>query len=219
LTGPQILDGKDDEFCDIPSFELNFTNAAKVLEYNTTGGSYPERAVARVAWDDAGLHAFVRVYDTTVTPATSLSTIWNGDGVELLFSSSTSVTGLTSVDTNTLHVLFSPAATPLAATSKDTATSGTETALATSAYAAGSDGTGYWVEFNLPWPGVAPTAGSQIQFDMQLNVADGVTKTSDSYTRDAQAILYQATVTTTSCGLTIAPFCDDRIWCTTTLQN
>jgi len=112
--------------------------------------------VARVAWDDAGIHAFIRVYDTTVTPASTLSTIWNGDGVELLFSSSTSVTGLTSVDTNTLHVLYSPYTTPLAATAKDTATSGTETALATSAYASGSDSTGYWVELNLPWPGTAP---------------------------------------------------------------
>jgi hypothetical protein len=53
---------------------------------------------------------------------------------------------------------------------------------------------------------------------MQLNAADGVTKIADSYVRDAQAILYQGTVATTSCGLTIAPFCDDRIWCTTTLQ-
>jgi hypothetical protein len=64
-----------------------------------------------------------------------------------------------------------------------------------------------------------PTASSQIKFDMQLNVADGVTKSSDLYVRDAQAILYQGTATsTTSCGSTIAPFCDDRIWCTTTLQ-
>ena len=220
FTGPQILDGKDDEFCNIPSFELNFGNAANVIEYNTTGGSYPERAVARVAWDDTGIHAFIRVYDTTVTPAPALSTIWNGDGIELLFSSSTSVTGLTSVDTNTMHILYSPSTTPLAATSKDTATSGTETALATSMYSGGSDSTGYWVELNLPWPGAAPAASSQIKFDMQLNVADGPAKTTDLYVRDAQAILYQATTTTTttSCGSTIAPFCDDRIWCTTTLQ-
>jgi hypothetical protein len=63
-------------------------------------------------------------------------------------------------------------------------------------------------------------ASAQIKFDMQLNSADGPMKSSDSQVRDAQAILYQGTATTTSCTSTSAiyPFCDDRVWCTTTLQ-
>jgi hypothetical protein len=170
--------------------------------------------VARVAWDNVGIHAFIRVYDTTFTPGTSAE-IWNGDGVELMFSSSTSVTGLSSVDTNVLHVLVSP---PLAVSSKDSSYSGVHTALPASEYTTGSDSTGYWMELSLPWPGTAPAAASQIKFDMQLNVADGVTKPTDSFIRDADFVLYQETVSTTSCDSTVYPFCDDRVWCTTTLQ-
>jgi hypothetical protein len=218
FTGTQILDGKDDEFCDIPSFELNFTNAMRIYECNTPGGSYPERAVARVAWDAAGIHAFIRVFDTTFSAAKSSETLWNGDGVELMFSSSPDVTGLTSKDTNTLHVIVSP---PQVSLVKDTASSGTATVLPSTNFVTGSDGTGYWVELNLPWPGTAPSAGTQIKFEMQLNAADGVTNTSDRQTRDAQAIIYQGTTpTTTTCASSssIYPFCDDRLWCTTTLQ-
>ena len=54
---------------------------------------------------------------------------------------------------------------------------------------------------------------------MQLNVADGPMATSELYTRDAQLILYLEATSTTSCATTdIQPFCDDRLWCTTTLQ-
>jgi hypothetical protein len=218
FTGTQVLDGKDDELCSIPSFELSFATAAKVNEYNTTGGSYPERAVARVAWDASGIHAFIRVYDTTFTPAKSSDTLWNGDGVELMFSSSTEVTGLTSKDANTLHVIVSP---PNASSIKDSSSSGTPTVLPSTQFVAGSDGTGYWVELNLPWPGTAPTASAQIKFEFQLNAADGVSKTTDSQIRDGQAIYYQGTApATTTCASSSAiyPFCDDRVWCTTTLQ-
>jgi hypothetical protein len=209
FTGVQVLDGKDDEFCNVPAFELSFANASKTIEWNTTGKTYPEKAVARVAWDDAGLHAFIRVSDTTFTAASSTQS-WNGDGVELMFSSSTAVTGLTSVDTNTLHVIISP---PTAQYSLDSTSSGTQYTLPAGEYLVGSDSTGYFAELNLPWPGTPPAANAQIKFDMQLNVADGTTSASDLYVRDAQAILYMGT--STSCT---QPYCDDRAWCTTTLQ-
>jgi hypothetical protein len=216
FTGTQVLDGKDDEFCSIPSFELTFQNAAKVNEYNGTGGSYRERAVARVAWDATGIHAFIRVYDSTFTPAQAADSLWNGDGVELMFSSSKEVTGLTSSDANTFHVMVSP---PNAASVKDYSSSGTPTPLPAASFVSGSDTTGYWVELNLPWPGTAPAASAQIKFDMQLNAADGVSKNGDGQIRDAQAVYYQGSAPASSpCGSTIYPFCDDRVWCTTTLQ-
>lgn len=216
FTGTQVLDGKDDEFCAIPSFELTFPSAAKVNEYNGAGGPYRERAVARVGWDATGIHAFIRVYDSTFTPAQAADSLWNGDGVELMFSSSKDVTGLTSSDANTLHVMISP---PNAASVKDYSSSGTPTPLPAANFVTGSDTTGYWVELNLPWPGPAPTASAQIKFDMQLNAADGVSKNGDGQIRDAQAVYYQAAAPASSpCGSTVYPFCDDRVWCTTTLQ-
>jgi hypothetical protein len=218
FTGTQVLDGKDDEFCSIPSFELNFTSVGangKVIENNGTGRSYPERAVARVAWDAAGIHAFIRVYDTTFKAAGSTE-LWNGDGIELFFSSSTSVTGLTYNDSNTLHVIVSP---PIAQISRDSNSTGTQTSLPTSQFVTGTDGTGYFVELNLPWPGTAPAASAQIKFDMQLNASDGILSSSESYLRDAQAVFYLGTYSTTSCSSSaVQPFCDDRLWCTTTLQ-
>jgi hypothetical protein len=218
FTGTQIVDGVDDEFCNIPSFELGFSPVAaggKIIENNGTGKSYAERAVARIAWDAAGIHAFIRVYDSTFKPAPSTE-LWNGDGIELFFSSSTSVTGLTYNDSNTLHVIVSP---PIAQISRDSSSTGTQTSLPASQFVAGTEATGYFVELNLPWPGAAP-ADAQIKFDLQLNAADGTTGASDQYVRDAQSVLYLGSYssTTTSCSTTsVQPFCDDRLWCTTTL--
>jgi hypothetical protein len=136
----------------------------------------------------------------------------------LFFSSSTSVSGLTYTDSNTLHVIVSP---PIAQISKDSASTGTQTSLPTSQFVTGTDSTGYFVELNLPWPGTAPAASAQIKFDLQLNVADGPMGVSESYVRDAQAVLYLGSYSssTTSCASSaVQPFCDDRLWCTTTLQ-
>jgi hypothetical protein len=222
FTGTQVLDGKDDDFCNVPSFELSFTNAAsnggKVKVYNGSGGSYPERAVARVAWDSAGIHAFIHVIDPKFVPATALDTIYNADGVELLFTSTTSgLSGGTSQDSGlALHVIVSP---PFAARSKASGTNGTQEALPASQFSAGTESAGYKVELNLPWPGTPPTAGSQIKFDMELNSADGNSTAGDAGPRDAQAILYLGSDPGGSpCAGELFPYCDDRLWCSTTLQ-
>jgi hypothetical protein len=215
FTGTQVLDGKDDEFCSLPSFELAFASPAKIIEHNGTGKSYAERAVTKIGWDAAGLHAFIRVHDTTFTAANP-GELWNGDGVELMFSSSTAVTGLTSADKNTLHVIVSP---PVAKYSLDYGSTGDHFPLPEGQAVSGSDATGYWVELNLPWPGTVPSAGGQIKLDMQLNAADGKGGAGESYVRDAQAILYLGSATSSSCSsASPQPFCDNRLWCTTTLE-
>ena len=222
FTGTQSLDGNDNDFCGVPSFELNFTNAAsnggKVKVYNPGANSYPERAQARVAWDAAGIHAFIRVIDPKFVPAKDLATIYNGDGIELLFTTTTSgLTGGTSQDSGlAMHVIVSP---PFAARSKANGTDGTQEALPASQFSAGTESTGYKVELNLPWPGTPPTAGSQIKFDMELNSADGNSTSGDAGPRDAQAILSLGSDPGSSpCGGELFPYCDDRLWCSTTLQ-
>ena len=224
FTGTQVVDGKDDEFCNIPSFELNFTNAAKVIEWNTaTGRTYPERAVVRVGWDDKGIHAFFRVYDTNFTPAALGVTPWNGDGVEIFFTTSKDLTGFTQEDLNTVHVIASP---PVVVHANDSAALAADsiesTPLPAGQFATGSDTTGYWVELDIPWVGPVPTAGSQIRLDFQLNSADGPRALGDSYVRDAEAIFYMATVpSTVSDGSIVAygePYDDDLAWCTSVLS-
>ena len=222
FTGSQTVDGNDQEFCSVPSFELNFNNAAsdggKVKVYNGTTTNYPERAVARVAWDATGIHAFIHVIDPTYTPATSLDTIYNADGIELLFTTTTSgLSGETSKDSSqSMHVIVSP---PFAARSKASGTNGTQEALPAGQFSASAEKGGYKVELQLPWPGTPPTAGSQIKFDMELNAADGISTNGDLGPRDAQAILYLGSDPGGSpCAGELFPYCDDRLWCSTTLQ-
>ena len=218
FAGKQVLDGNDDDFCTVPSFELNFENAARVKEYNGSGGSYPERALARVAWDSSGIHAFIHVVDPKFVPATDLGTIYNADGIELLFSSTTSgLSGGTAQDSGlAMHVIISP---PLAVRSQATGSNGNQVALDPSLFKADTESTGYKVELDLPWPGTPPAAGSQIKFDMELNSADGVSTNGDAGPRDAQAILYQGSDPGDSpCGGELFPYCDDRLWCSTPLQ-
>jgi hypothetical protein len=218
FTGTQVLDGDDSDFCNVPSFELNFQNAAKVKEYNPNSKSSPERAVARVAWDANGIHAFIHVIDPKFVPAANLDNIWNADGIELLFSSTTSgLKGGTADDSAiTTHVIASP---PFVAHSKATGTNGSQSALETKYYSAGTTSDGYKVEFNLPWPGTPPTSGSQIKFDMEMNAADGTSSNGDAGPRDAQAVLYVGSDPGGSpCGGELFPYCDDRVWCSTSLQ-
>lgn len=223
FSGAQVLDGNDAEFCDVPSFELNFNNAAsnggRVVVYNSGTSNYPERAQARVAWDSFGIHAFIHVIDSKFVAATSADTIYNADAVELLFTSTTSgLSGGTAQDSGkAMHVILSP---PLAVKSQASGVNGSQTPLAPSLFWAGTDSTGYTVELKLPWPGTPPTAGSQIKFDMEVNSADGKSTTGDAGPRDAQAILYQGSDPGNSpCGSPLYPYCDDRLWCSTTLQQ
>jgi hypothetical protein len=222
FTGTQVLDGNDDDFCNVPSFELNFSNAAsnggKVKVYNGSSTSYPERALARVAWDASGIHAFIHVIDPNFVPATAVDTIYNADGIELLFTSTTSgLSGGTSQDSGlAMHVIVSP---PFAARSQATGTNGSQTALPASQFVAATESSGYKVELKLPWPGTPPTSGAQIKFDMELNAADGVSTAGDAGPRDAQAILYLGSDPGGSpCAGELFPYCDDRLWCSTTLQ-
>jgi hypothetical protein len=222
FSGAQVLDGDDVEFCNVPSFELNFTNAAsnggRVVVYNTGTSNYPERAQARVAWDSFGIHAFIHVIDSKFVAAADSASIYNADGIELLFTSTTSgLTGGTAQDSGVaMHVIVSP---PLGVKSQASGVNGSQNPLDPSLFWAGTESAGYKVELKLPWPGTPPTAGSQIKFDMELNSADGKSTTGDVGPRDAQAILYQGPDPGNSpCGSPLYPYCDDRLWCSTTLQ-
>ena len=171
-----------------------------------------------MAWDATGIHAFIHVIDPTYTPATALDTIYNADEVELLFTTTTSgLSGETSKDSGqSMHVIVSP---PFAARSKASGTNGTPEALPAGQFFASAEKGGYKVELQLPWPGTAPTAGSQIKFDMELNAADGISTNGDLGPRDAQAILYLGQDPGGSpCAGELFPYCDDRLWCSTTLQ-
>jgi hypothetical protein len=224
FTGTQTLDGSGSEFCALPYFVLNAQNAAKIVNYNAVPVSQFETATARVAWDSTGFHAFVDVQDTSVQtvnmqdPTQATSKSYQGDSIEFFVSSSNTVTGLTSSDSNTVHVVI-PANGP-AVSVKDTGSSGTPTALLASQFAQATTSTGYAIEVLLPWPGGSPSAGTTVRLDMALNSADK-TFTSVDKMRDGQLVYYIGTLSgTTTCQTAdgTVPWCDDRIWCQANLQ-
>jgi hypothetical protein len=197
--------------------------------YNATP---PEVATVRIGWSSSGIHAFIDVQDASVQtveqadPTQAITQVYQGDSIELMISSSNTVTGLTGNDTNTLHVIVPASGPAVSVKTSDSngSSQGTQTALSTSVYAQKITSTGYSIELELPWPGNnSPAAGATVRFDMSLNSADS-NFTSISNMRDGQLVYYLGTVTgTTTCeGLPgtdapIEPFCDDRAWCATLL--
>jgi hypothetical protein len=228
LAGTQTVDGKGDDFCQVPSFQFDVTNAAKVNNYNNVPQSQFETVTGQVAWSSAGFSAFFDVKDASVQTVNmkdatqAISKTYQGDSIEIMISSNNNLTGLTGTDNNTLHVII-PANGPaisVKTSNSSGASSGTPTALPANVYAQAETSTGYAIEVQLPWPGGAPSAGAQIRFDLSLNSADKIFGTVDEM-RDGQLLYYVGTVGgTTTCQSDegTVPFCDDRTWCTTSVQ-
>jgi Cys-rich repeat protein len=223
FSGTQTVDGNGSELCSLPYFVLNTQNAAKVITRNNAPISQMETATVRVAGDSAGFHAYVEVQDPSVQtaymadPSQAVNKAYQGDSIELFIASSTDVTGLTSRDSNTLHMII-PANGP-AVSVKDTGNSGTPTALPTNQYAQASTSAGYAIEVMVPWPGSAPSSGSAIRFDVGINSADKSFTNIDDM-RDGQVLYYVGTVTATTCQTDdgTLPWCDDRTWCQANVQ-
>jgi hypothetical protein len=222
FSGTQTVDANGDEFCYVPAFVLAFDSTAGKINPATgeaATATYPERATFRIGWSATSVHAYIEVKDPDVNPNANAWEIWNGDGVEFMISTSREVTGLTSADANTLHVI---ANSKIGVTVKASGNSGAHTEITDpTAFKAVATATGYVVEVKLPWPSNATMAsGTQVYFDAAINSARK--NTDGGAPRVAQALLFQGTTpASTSCtgtGNDIAPFCDDRLWCPTQMQ-
>jgi Cys-rich repeat protein len=223
FTGTQVVDGYADDFCKVPGFILAFDSTAGKINVGSgeaSGTTYPEKATFRVAWSPTMVHVHIEVVDPSVNPNNNAADIWNGDGVEFMISTSNSVTGLTSNDANTLHVI---ANSTMGVTVKASGASGEHSPISdTGAVKTLTTSQGYAVEVKMPWPqGTTVAAGTAIYFDAALNSAR-LNTADNSAPRVAQALLFQSTNTaSTSCtgtGNDLAPFCDDRLWCPTKFQ-
>jgi hypothetical protein len=223
--GSQTLDGDNGDFCDVPSFQFGVANAAANHNYNNVPNSQLEVVTAQVAWSaTTGIHAFFNVKDTSVQtvnmadPSQAIDKAYQGDSIELFITSSDNVTGLTASDNNSLHITV-PANGPAVLVKTSGGGSATHTALPTSQYFQLVTATGYVIELQLPWPGNAPSAGGRIRFDLALNSADKTFGNVDDM-RDAQLVFYLGGAGgSTSCpNNSPDAWCDDRTWCSTTLQ-
>jgi hypothetical protein len=222
FEGEQKLDGNSDDFCNIPSFELNFANAAGTnnnkIQSGSSSDSFKQRAVAKVAWSPDSLHAYLKFIGKPVRSNSSVEKIWDGDSIELMITTKGDGTGTTGNDANALHVIGNNS---LAVTVKSTGDTGTHTKIEdTSKVWTGLTDDGFVVELKMPWPNsVTPSSGANVRFELALNVDTesvdpGVTG------RDAQAVLAMKTISgTSSCSATPpTPFCDEQLWCPTQLK-
>jgi hypothetical protein len=224
--GDQTVDGKDTDFCAVPTFTFGVDNAKVNNNYNNIPNSQFEVVAARFAWSSAGLHAFFDVTDASVQtvnmkdPGQAVDKVYQGDSIELFVSASDSLTGLTGSDGNAMHVIL-PANGPavVVQTTNNGGVSVTHTALPTEQYAQAVTDKGYVIEVKLPWPGGnAPSAGGHIRFDIALNSADTICSGVDDM-RDAQLVYTVGAVSGQStCPGAPDAWCDDRTWCDTALQ-
>lgn len=222
FVGTQVVDLDGNDLCGVPGFVLGFNDtAAKIYQaegQTASATSYQEIATFRIAWSATHVHAYVEVADSSVNPNSNPADIWNGDSVEFMISTNRNVTGLTSTDANTLHVIGNSI---FGVTVKASGTSGTHSQIYdANQFKSKATEKGYAFELMLPWPdGSTMSAGTPIYFDAALNSASK--NTDGTAPRQAQAILFQANTPAaqTSCTGTgvgaIAPFCDDRLWCPT----
>jgi hypothetical protein len=221
--GSQELDGKGDDLCSIPSFTFGFANAQVKNNYNSIPESQFEVVTGRVGWSADGIHAFFDVQDASVQtanmkdPGAAIDRAYQGDSIELYISSSDTLSGLTANDNNALHLIV-PANGPAVIAKASSGGGATHTALAEGQYKQATTSAGYAIELKLPWPGGAPSGGSKVRFDLALNSADTNCSGVDDM-RDAQLILFLGTPSPTTCPGGVDAYCDDRAWCSTTLQE
>jgi hypothetical protein len=195
FTGTQVVDGLGDEFCNVPGAILDLGNAGYV---SPTGATSSTRTEIRVAWSDAGLHAFVHVDDPNVFRTTTYP--WDSDNVQFFVTAETPRGGVPVVDVGYQLFILPPDATH-AATSTTTTSLGPDVRVGGKVVA-----TGYDLELLWSWTGaLTPMVSSKvIGFDLVVGVND-----SGGAARDFEYGLYLGTPTTTCVDL----YCDDALWC------
>jgi hypothetical protein len=212
FNGTQTLDGKGEDLCELPSFPFGVANAAVKINNNNIPDTQFEVVTARVGWTQTDLVAFFDVKDASV------QTVSMKDPGEVFIASTDSLTGPTATDNKALHVTI-PASGSGVLVKTASGGSVTHTALPAAQYAQATTSSGYAIELKLPWPGGgSPGAGGKVRFDLALNSADTNCSGVDDM-RDAQLLLYRGNVSSTTCpNNSPDAWCDDRTWCSTTLQ-
>ncbi|MGE5787490.1 MAG: sugar-binding protein [Myxococcales bacterium] len=218
FQGSQVVDGNGDDFCQVPAFQFDFSNADKFFAYNEANihgrGDFPEHVTARIAWSQSYVHAFVRVDDPFIEKAENIEYVYGADSIELMISADDHLSGDVTKDASVMHIIAGPWAT----SNKGMAASviGTKRALPDDQYVVTIDEHGYSVELRIPWPdGKTVAAEQRIYFDMAINAAISAIQ-GQTDVRDAQAIFrVKETSNKESCG---QPYCDDLMWCQTKLD-
>jgi hypothetical protein len=229
----QVMDGEGSEFCAIPAVRLNNQTAAAL-----PGGPVPDtenyESLVRVAWSAEGLHLHFQVHQNSPvlaldpTAQDPWNRIANGDDIEVFAKGDTVLTGSYggSNDLGAVQILFSPGSQSPARQSRGEIwrTGALQSLFPQDLYATRIVQGGYEVEFKLLWstlgvpPSPAPASGTRIGFDL----AAAFRNRADMDNPDAvfQLVYGFVAVQSSPCGSAVQahPWCDDRTWCTPSLQ-
>lgn len=220
----QVLDGRGDEFCEIPGFELNFRNAAR------GNSSLPHSMVVRAAWSTEAFHLYAEVQDPQVVTNAEIEYLWSGDTVELFLAPQgpDKLSGHFTGRTDGVQLLIAPptADNPARAArlywmpSQDNPEHFVQVRepLA-SGYAARATATGYAIEARLPWSMFGPRTpaiknGSSIAFDVGFSTANNESISNPNDGREGAVVLYAGeTSNVNTCDGDQVPWCNSTTWC------
>lgn len=222
LTTPtQVIDGVGDEFCPNPGMRLA-PDTAQFWHGNVTADSH---ALVRAAWSPEGLHFHFKVYQSDIVVPETDGQLWHGDALELLVKGDANVTGAFdgANDPGAVQLLFLPPATvgdPPARSALFLNAQYVE-AYDSAQYAARLMPDGYEIEVRISWSYVgagdpnSPGSGDKVAFNWALDyhsrlVADRLWQLFAHYNEVPDGVI--------CAGGLVEPACDDRTWCTPTLE-
>jgi endo-1,4-beta-xylanase len=136
--------------------------------------------IARVLWDEDNLYVLVHVYDDELDQASANP--WEQDSVEVFVDENNAKTPSYEADDGQYRVRYDNDAT------FNPASAGTGFESKTRV-----DGTTYTVEMKIPFKTVAPQAGHQIGFDVQINDAKDGSRQGVNIWNDPSGVGYQDT--------------------------
>ena len=216
----QLVDGVGDEFCDVPATKLIATSGAD-MDPTPPPSGIDTVVWTRIAWSTTAIHIHIRVDQAMVFPPLSTEELWVGDGIELFISGLSTFSGdyTATKQPGTFQIIaVAPQTGTPARAGVYYGSAGLQTFLDTAHYAARITPTGYEIELKIDWTDLkaTPTSGKIIGFDFAVDVR----QTASSSLRLQSFLAFKPVTTTTPCDPPRGahPSCDDRTWCTPTLE-
>jgi hypothetical protein len=216
----QTMDGRADDFCDVP-FVVFDNSTGIVKDPNPTPAEARTTMTIRAAWSTFGLHLHLAVKDpkVIVTPYSN-DNLFEADSVEVYTAGYDALTGAfdgMTKDLGAQQIIIAPTNPEGTVMTRGVYFfSGTRKGSPSiDRWAARNTAEGYEIEMRVPWADLkpsgmpAPTAGKKIALTFAFNNKTDTTK--------AFSVFQVKPVATPVTGCT-QPFCDDRYWCTPTLD-
>ena len=204
FTGTQVVDGKDDEFCNVPAMELTYADAGYQNMKNMSASTTGSKVTVRAGWDASGLHLHAHIVDSKLD--LSAADWYNDDNFQLFVGPSAPSNGDLVTDKG-IQIGITPAVGDTAEFRTET---GATTDVSIQSFTRVVDD-GYEVELSVGWPGgTAPSSGDKMAFNFLVGARNE---------RESWETLfdfeYGPYIGTAGCGSAPAeqPYCSTLNWC------